>query len=281
MLSRKKKKRVLDILTHIVLIITVLIMLLPLLSMVGTAFTPHDAVVYSKTMFPPLGQWSLENFRGVLTKTTYGHSMLISLIVSLSATVLGAIVSTLSGYALSRYKGPFYSLNLFLMLLMQMFPGMLVAIPLFLMAIKLNMVNHLSAIILVHLGGNLGFNLMMMKSFYDSVPREIEESGRIDGCSEFQVFYKLALPLVTPGIATISIMVFLNSWNEYTMSSLILRKPEIQTLTVGMTRFQSLDIIDWGYLMAASSLAVIPAFVFMFFAQRYLVQGLTSGAVKG
>ena len=164
---------------------------------------------------------------------------------------------------------------------MQMFPGMLSTIPLFLMAIKLGLVDHLSGLVLVHLGGNLGFNLMMMMSFYDSTPVEIEEAGRVDGATNFQVFVKLILPLVKPGIATISIMVFLNSWNEYTMSSLLLRNNNLQTLTVGMTKFQSLDIIDWGYLMAASTLAVIPALFFMFFAQKYLVQGLTSGAVKG
>ena len=120
-----------------------------------------------------------------------------------------------------------------------------------------------------------------MLSFYASIPEEIEEAGRIDGCSNFQVFTRIVLPLVKPGVATISIMVFLNAWNEYTMSSLLLRDEMVQTLTVGMTKFQTLDIIDWGYLMAASALAVLPALIFMFFAQKYLVQGLTSGSVKG
>ena len=278
---RKRKKIIKDILTHMVLIIVVCFMMLPLMAMIGTAFTKHDAVASSTTMFPGLGEWSLENFSGVLRKTSYGRNMIVSAVVSVSATILGALVSTFSGYALSRFKGPFYTLNLFLMLLMQMFPGMLSTIPLFLMAIKLGLVDHLSGLVLVHLGGNLGFNLMMMMSFYDSTPVEIEEAGRVDGATNFQVFVKLILPLVKPGIATISIMVFLNSWNEYTMSSLLLRNNNLQTLTVGMTKFQSLDIIDWGYLMAASTLAVIPALFFMFFAQKYLVQGLTSGAVKG
>ena len=271
---RKRKKIIKDILTHMVLIIVVCFMMLPLMSMIGTAFTKHDAVASSTTMFPGLGEWSLENFSGVLRKTSYGRNMIVSAVVSVSATILGALVSTFSGYALSRFKGPFYTLNLFLMLLMQMFPGML-------STIKLGLVDHLSGLVLVHLGGNLGFNLMMMMSFYDSTPVEIEEAGRVDGATNFQVFVKLILPLVKPGIATISIMVFLNSWNEYTMSSLLLRNNNLQTLTVGMTKFQSLDIIDWGYLMAASTLAVIPALFFMFFAQKYLVQGLTSGAVKG
>lgn len=266
---------------HMVQIAVVCFMMLPLMSMVGTAFTKHSAVASSTTMFPALGEWSLENFSGVLRKTNYGRNMIVSAIVSVSATVMGALVSTFSGYALSRYKGPFYTMNLFLLLLMQMFPGMLSTIPLFLMAIKLGLVDHLSGLILVHLGGNLGFNLMMMMSFYDSIPVEIEEAGRVDGATNLQVFVKLIVPLVKPGIATISIMVFLNSWNEYTMSSLLLRNNSLQTLTVGMAKFQSLDIIDWGYLMAASTLAVIPALFFMFFAQKYLVQGLTSGAVKG
>ena len=280
-MNKKHRTFIMNVLTHLVILVVIFIMMLPMISMIGTAFTPHDAVNKSTTLFPPLGQWSLENLAGVLTKTNYGLNMVNSLYVSLFATILGAAVSTFSGYALSRYKGPFFSLNMLLMLLMQMFPGMLVSIPLFMMFIKAGMVNKLGALILVHLGGNLGFNLMMMKSFYDSVPREIEEAGQIDGCTNFQVFWRLSLPLVKPGIATISIMVFLNSWNEYTMSSLLLRQQELQTLTVGMTKFQALDIIDWGYLMAASTLAVIPAFIFMFFAQKYLVQGLTAGSVKG
>ncbi len=280
-MTKKTRNRIKNMLTHIVLATAVCFMMLPLMSMVGTAFTRHDLVVTSTRMFPPVGEWSVENFIGVLGKTNYGSNMLTSLVVSVSATFLGALVSTFSGYALSRYTGAFYTANLLLMLLMQMFPGMLSTIPLFLLAIRLGLVDHLSGLILVHLGGNLGFNLMMMKSFYDSTPREIEEAGRVDGATQFYIFVKLILPLVKPGIATISIMVFLNSWNEYTMSSLLLRNNSLQTLTVGMTKFQSLDIIDWGYLMAASTLAVIPALFFMFFAQKYLVEGLTSGAVKG
>lgn len=277
----KKKETVRTVFIHAVLIAIVFVMMLPLISMFGTAFTAHDKVASQTSLLPAFGDWAVDNFTNILQKTNYGHNMLVSLIVSAAATALGAIVSTMGGYALARYKGPFFSLNLLMMLLMQMFPGMLVTIPLFMMFIKLNMVNHLSSIIIAYVGGNLGFNLMMMKSFYASIPEEIEEAGRIDGCSNFQVFTRIVLPLVKPGVATISIMVFLNAWNEYTMSSLLLRDEMVQTLTVGMTKFQTLDIIDWGYLMAASALAVLPALIFMFFAQKYLVQGLTSGSVKG
>ena len=189
---RKRKKIIKDILTHMVLIIVVCFMMLPLMSMIGTAFTKHDAVASSTTMFPGLGEWSLENFSGVLRKTSYGRNMIVSAVVSVSATILGALVSTFSGYALSRFKGPFYTLNLFLMLLMQMFPGMLSTIPLFLMAIKLGLVDHLSGLVLVHLGGNLGFNLMMMMSFYDSTPVEIEEAGKTRNCNNFHYgFFEL------------------------------------------------------------------------------------------
>ena len=171
----QKKETVRTVFIHAVLIAIVFVMMLPLISMFGTAFTAHDKVASQTSLLPAFGDWAVDNFTNILQKTNYGHNMLVSLIVSAAATALGAIVSTMGGYALARYKGPFFSLNLLMMLLMQMFPGMLVTIPLFMMFIKLNMVNHLSSIIIAYVGGNLGFNLMMMKSFYASIPEEIEE----------------------------------------------------------------------------------------------------------
>lgn len=259
----------------------VIVILLPLISMVGTSFKKNDAVLTTTSMFPGFEEWSAENYIGVFQKTDFGHNMLISAFVSIVAMIICVIVATMGGYALARYKGGFFSLNSLLLLCVQMFPGMLLTIPMFLMYSSYGMVNKLPSIIIYYAASNLAFNMMMVRGFFSSIPIEMEEAGRVDGCSNFQAFFKLILPISVPGVATISIMTFLHAWNEYTMSSLLLRDKSIQTLTVGLTKFVQLDVVNWGYLMAASAIAVLPALLFLIFAQKYLVQGLTSGAVKG
>jgi ABC-type glycerol-3-phosphate transport system permease component len=263
------------------LTVMILLMLLPLIDMIATAFKRNDAVLSTTSMFPAPDDWSVENYQGVFKRTDFGHNMYISTIVSIVATIFSVAVCVMAGYALSRYKGWFFSLNNALLLFVQVFPGMLLVIPMFMMYSSYRMVNKLSGIIIYYIAISLAFNTMMVMGFFRTIPREIEEAGKIDGCSNLQAFLSLVLPLSLPGVATISIMSFLRCWNEYTMAGLLLRDKAIQTITVGLSKFSQLDIINWGYLMAASTVALLPALVFLLFAQKYLVQGLTSGAVKG
>lgn len=279
---KKKTKR--QIKTGILLAILVGIVVLvdlPLISMIGTAFKRNDAVLTTTGIFPEWGDWSIENFTGVFTKTNFGQNIVNSLLISLFATVLSVLVASMAGYALSRFRGRFFSAYSALIFLMQMFPAMLLLIPMFVLFSKYNMVNQPVSVMIYYAASNLAFSIMMIRSFFDSIPYELEESGKIDGGTNFSVYIRVILPISLPGVATIGIMTFLNCWNEFTFASLLLRDTKVQTLTVGLTKFVQQSTSQWGYLMAASTIAVVPALLFLIFAQKYLVSGMTSGAVKG
>lgn len=279
--SRETKRRIKNIAVFAALVMIVFVVDLPLISMIGTAFKKNDAVFTSTTMFPELGEWSIENFTGVFTKTDYERNIFNSLWISVLATAGSVLIACMAGYSLSRFKGRFFSLYSALLFLMQMFPLMLLLIPMFMLFTRYGMVNRPISVVIYYAASNLAFSIMMIRSFFDSIPAELEEAGKIDGGTNFQVYLRVILPVSLPGVATIGIMTFLNCWNEFTFASLLLRKAEVQTLTVGLTSFVQQTTSNWGYLMAASTVAVFPALLFLIFAQKYLVQGMTSGAVKG
>lgn len=279
---KKKKRRYMKTgILFVILTIIVIMVDLPLISMVGTAFKRNDAVLTTTGIFPQWGDWSIENFVGVFTKTNFGKNIVNSLFISVFATILSVLAASMAGYALSRFRGRFFSGYSALIFLMQMFPGMLLLIPMFVLFSKYNMVNQPVSVMIYYAANNLAFSIMMVRSFFDSIPYELEEAGKIDGGTNFSVYLKVILPISLPGIATIGIMTFLNCWNEFTFASLLLRDTKTQTLTVGLTKFVQQSTSQWGYLMAASTIAVVPALLFLVFAQKYLVSGMTSGAVKG
>jgi ABC-type glycerol-3-phosphate transport system permease component len=165
--------------------------------------------------------------------------------------------------------------------MLQIFPSVLLLLPLFILFSSLNLNNTLYCLILAYTATNLAFSTWMMSGFFDSVPKELEEAGMVDGCTRFQTYYRIILPTSLPGIATVGIFTFINAWNEYTLASVLVQRKTIQTMTVGLQKFVEEFTTDWAALMAASSLAIIPTLVVLIVAQKYLIQGMTAGAVKG
>jgi ABC-type glycerol-3-phosphate transport system permease component len=186
-----------------------------------------------------------------------------------------------AGYALSRKKTPLFRGYLNLLLILQMFPIILLLLPIFLIFRSLGLVNTLYALILAYSAINLPFSIWMIRSFFDALPYELEEAAKIDGCSQFGIFSRIILPLSLPGLSTVAIFVFINCWNEYLLVSLFLRKPSLYTLTVGLRHYITEHSYQWSNLMATSLLAIIPSVIFMMIAQKYLIQGLVAGSVKG
>ena len=267
--------------TVIALLLIIFLVDLPLIAMVGTSVKTEETVLTTNSLFPALGQWSVENYVGVLTRTIFGRNIINSVIMSLSATAICVAFSAPAGFALSRCSGPVFRFYAALILVIQMFPLMMMLIPTFVMFSRMGLANNLVTVILYNAQKNLAFNILMIRSFFASIPRELDEAAKIDGAGNFGSFARVILPSALPGIATIAIITFLNCWNEYTFSSLLLRKPEIQTFTVGLQNFVQEQSANWGHLNAASAIGFAPAFIFLIFAQRYLVEGMTAGAVKG
>lgn len=278
MILRGKKKKITDAAIYIALTVFALFYSLPFISMIGTALKGDSEALSNSSLFPKRVVW--DSFRKVLEGRfvmTTVNSLKISLIVAL----LCVILACLSGYALSRCRGKVFALYGSGVMVLQMFPMMLMLIPLFLIFKNLRLIDTHLSLILSYTCLNLPFSVWLMKGFFDTVPYEMEESAYIDGCGKFDTLVRIVIPVSLPGIATSGIFTFLNVWNEYTFSNTFVKNPDLVTLTVGLQDYLSQNSNSWGQMMAASAIGIVPSVLFLLFAQKYLIQGMTAGAVKG
>lgn len=229
-----------------------------------------------KYLFVP----TLSNFQTVLFgNRSFLPNIRNSLLIATFSTVLSGIMGSLAGYSLSRYSFKRNRDVAFYILSTRMMPPIAVIIPFYLIMRKLQLIDTYLAIILAHTTFNLPLVTWMMKSFFDDLPREIEEAAKVDGCSPLGVFLTIALPLSAPGLAATTIFAFVFSWNEF-LYALILGGFNTKTLPVAITGFQSSIGIRWGEMAAGTVVAILPVIIFSLFIQRYLIRGLTAGAVK-
>lgn len=276
---RNRKKIILDILTYAALIGIIFCVDLPFVSMAGTALKGKAEALSSTALFPD--EWKWDSFARVLTGTTFGMNMWNSLLVSLAVTLFCIGFAVCAGYAISRFKGTVFNLYGIFVLLLQMFPGVLMMIPLFVIFKSLNLVDTIYSVMLAYTAINLPFSIWMTKGFFDTIPYDIEEAAQIDGCNQFSGFLRVVLPISMPGVSTVGIFTFINAWGEYTLASIFLRSDGVQTLTIGLQKFVLQFTSDWPSLMAASTIATLPTLIFLLVAQKYLIQGMAAGAVKG
>lgn len=279
--TKRTKERIQNILTHLVLIVLIFLINIPILSMVGTALKPKDEAISTTSLFPAWGHASLENIITVLSRTVFPQNLLNSGIVAITVTIACILVAASAGYAISRFHTRFFQAFGTLLLLLQIFPSVLLLLPLFILFSNLGITNSLLSLILCYTTMNLAFSTWMMSGFFDTIPVELEEAGMVDGCSQFQAFFRLVVPVSLPGVATVGIFTFINAWNEYTVASIMIKRAELRTMTLGLQQFVQEYTSDWALLMAASTIAMIPTLLGLIFAQKYLVKGMTAGAVKG
>lgn len=252
---------------------------IPNISMIGTALKPFGGYMSDTSLFPLKPDLSMIN--KVLFSTSFGQYLWNSVIIALAVVAFCVVFASCAGYALSRCRGKVFSGYIVFLLILQMFPLVLVLIPLFWIFKTLGLVDNQLSVAISYIAINLPFATWMLKGFFDSISIEIEEAAFIDGMGPAQSFLKIMLPLSLPGIATVAIFTFNNCWNEYMLASVFLRSNELQTMTIGLQMFQVQNNADWSTMMAASTIALIPSIIFLVFMQKYIVQGLTTGAVKG
>lgn len=252
---------------------------IPNISMIGTALKPFGGYMSDTSLFPLKPDFSM--IHKVLFSTSFGQYLWNSVIIALAVVAFCVVFASCAGYALSRCRGKIFSGYIVFLLILQMFPLVLVLIPLFWIFKTLGLVDNQLSVAISYIAINLPFATWMLKGFFDSISIEIEEAAFIDGMGPAQSFLKIMLPLSLPGIATVAIFTFNNCWNEYMLASVFLRSNELQTMTIGLQMFQVQNNADWSTMMAASTIALIPSIIFLVFMQKYIVQGLTAGAVKG
>ncbi|HUX14068.1 MAG TPA: carbohydrate ABC transporter permease [Spirochaetia bacterium] len=200
-----------------------------------------------------------------------------SFVIAAGSTVVGLILGLPASYAIARYRQRLLGI---IILIIRFFPGITFLIPWFIIFSNLGLIDTYAALIVSHLLINLPFIIWLMVPFFEGMPRDLEDSARVDGCSTLQTFLRISLPLASPGIVTASLLSFVFSWNNFVFS-MVLSGGRTKTLPLAVFNFVSYALIDWGALMAASVIITLPVLVIAFITQRYIIQGLTAGAVKG
>ena len=249
----------------------------PAVLLVTSIKTEVDALSFPpKWIFDP----TLKNYVDILNTSPLIGYAVNSLIVASLNTLLCLIVGSMAAYGLARFKFRGADNIAFWILSIRMMPPVAAIIPIYILMKSLRLLDTPWCLVITYLTFNLPFVVWMMKGFFEEIPREIEESALIDGCSDFSVFFRIALPLVAPGLAATAILVFIFSWNEF-LFALILTGTKAVTLPVGIIGYMKETGINWGYMTAGGTLALIPVIVFMILVQKHLVKGLTLGALKG
>lgn len=270
---------VLKVITHALLILLCAFAIAPLAWAISSAFK-SDAEIMTSLSFVPR-QPTLDHFRTVLGQTPFGRWFLNSLIVSLATTFLAIVVGSLAGYGMSRWRFVGRSLYGNTLLIVQMFPGVMLAIPLYLLLTRYHLIDTLWALLVTYLTFALAFSVWMLKGYFDGIPREIEEAALIDGASRMQILWKIIFPLAAPGVTTVAVFAFLLAWNEFFFAYVFLASSTKYTLSLGMYSFIQQFTTQWGNIMAAGTLTTLPVLAFFFLLQRALTRGLVAGATKG
>ena len=272
---------------HAVLLIFVVFALFPILWVVSASFNPANTLV-GQSLIPKNA--SLANYREIFTSEQYPIALWIknSIVIGLITSALVVVMTSLAAYAFSRFRFKGRREGLFASLLVQVFPQMLAAVSIYLLVLSIGKIfpalgiNTHAGLIMVYLGGAMGGNAWLMKGYFDTIPTSLEESAMIDGASPFQAYYMIILPLARPILAVIFLLQFIGTYSEFILASILISSSEKYTLAVGLQLFiQDQYASRWGVFSAASVLGALPIVILFMFLQKYLVSGLTSGAVKG
>ncbi|MEV6651159.1 carbohydrate ABC transporter permease [Streptomyces sp. NPDC051219] len=226
------------------------------------------------------GKISFENYSAVLGDTQFLQWFANSLIVALGTCVLGVFIAASSGYAVSRMRFPGHRQLMWTFLVTQMFPVAILMVPLYNIVANFGLLDTYGALILVYCTTAIPYCAWLLKGYFDTIPQEIDEAGRVDGLTPFGTFYRLILPLARPGLAVAAFYTFLTAWAEVAYASVFMLSEDKYTLAIGLTTFVSQYDTQWDLMAATSVLIALPAALVFYLVQRHLVTGLTAGAAK-
>ncbi|WP_413305779.1 carbohydrate ABC transporter permease [Bacillus sp. 1P10SD] len=253
-------------------------MLIPFAWMITSALKPNNEIFSSPpTFLPKHANWG--NFVEAWTSGDYTQYFINTTVISVLTTVITLFICGLAGYTFAKFDFMGKKTLFILFLGTMMVPMQVTMIPIFLMVSKLHLLNSYWSVILPLVANAYG--VFLMRQFISTIPTELMEAARIDGCSEFRIFWQIILPLTKPALVTLGILTFLGAWNEFLWPLIMMDSPDMMTLQVALTQFKGQYEVKWNLLMAASAISMIPiALIFIIF-QRFLVEGIASSGVKG
>ena len=251
----------------------------PLLLMLVTSFKSTREIFMAPFALPK--EWNLNNFVAVWQRANFPVYLKNSLFVTVTSVALIAGLSSLSAYALARYDFPWSNPLYVYFLSGLMVPIRLGVLPLFLLMKNLRLHDTHAALILTYVASGMPMSVFILTGFFRTLPKELEFAARIDGCNEFQVFYKVMLPLIRPALATVVLMNFVPLWNDFFFPLIFLRNDALKTIPLGMTVFFGQYETNWGLVFAGMVMASLPLLVLYILLSQQFIKGLTAGAVKG
>lgn len=271
------RKKVHNWLLNLLLAIGLAIVLFPLYWMAVTSLLPSNNLFQIPTPLIPT-QPTLENYASVLDSkimTWYKNTI----ILAAGVVTLTTASATLAGYGLARLDIPYKKTFARLILFGYMFPPILLSIPMFILWRQLGILNSLPGVILAQTATTLPFSIWLMWQFFQTVPYSLEESARVSGCSRFRAFYDVALPLAKPGMIAVAIFSFAIAWGSFTIPTILISDSSKWVLTLGLHSFTQQESVLWGQIMAASTLLVLPTFFFVYYLQKYILQGFRASRI--
>jgi multiple sugar transport system permease protein len=277
--KRVKKYRG-KILPYLVLLFYLLVAIFPLYWMIITGFKTNTEV-YSDRPTYIIKHPTLRNFITIFKGRPTLYYFRNTMVVARVTTIICILVGTIAAFSFARYKYKGSSFIMFCILAVRIFPPISLIVPLYLMMSRLGLIDNLLGLIIVNIYLTLPFFIWIMKGFFESIPKELDEAARIDGCSRFQAFRLTIFPISFNGLAAASIITFMWTWNEFLFGQILAVTSAAKNISVGAVDFITDLNISWNQMCAYGFLASIPAFIFIILFQKYIVQGLTAGAVKG
>ena len=279
---------------HVFLIAATLATIYPVLWVICIAFSGKQTLAIAdlpaspgtidrlRAIIPWPEHWSTSNFVSVMTDQPFARWVLNSAIVATFTTVGGVFLSCTAAYAFSRFKFPGRRVGMMSFLVSQMFPGVLMLIPLYIIMVQvLGLGSTRLGLVIVYATTSIPFRVWMLKGYFDTLPRELEEAALIEGASAGKIFWRIILPLAKPAVAITALFAFMTSWNEFILAATFMDKEDMYTAPVGLRFFVGGYSQQWGYFAAGSIIVSIPVVLLFLYLQKYRVAGLTAGSVKG
>ncbi|MCI6040694.1 MAG: carbohydrate ABC transporter permease [Clostridiales bacterium] len=283
MKSKSHRRLRANILRYLLLAAGTVICVLPMVYMISTSLRPNGALYeYPPRFFPRWEALTLENYEYILSQSKFYLNFLNSVFVSLSSVVLAAAVSSAMAFVMGKFHFRGKKILFGFIILTMIIPGTTMIVPQFELATHLGLVNRLWGLIPFYVAWVIPFSTFMIKGFMEGIPDEITEATYIDGASVWTVYARISLPLAAPAIASVSIFNFLTAWEEYPWANTVINDNELRTLPIAIAGFFGQhQFTQWGYVFAMSVMTLIPVVIVFITCQRFFVQGLTAGGVKG
>ena len=270
----------LDAVTYIALILASLISMFPVLWAITTALkTDGEVNSFPPTLLP--GKLNLGNFSAVIFQSDFPKYLLNSVIVTVICILVATLIAAPAAYALTNFRIRYKKQMMFIILMTSMVPPVAMLVPLYMLSVKLGLYDTRFLLILIYTAWRVPVLAWILRGFFEKLPKELMEAGIIDGCSQAMVFYRIILPISKPGIVSAALLSAVYVWNDFLVSSTFTTKNELRMLSIGLYNYISQYGIQWGKLMAAVTISIVPIVILFVLLQRHFVEGMAAGAVKG